>query len=103
MSPSPSSSTPSLGRRPPPGRGGGGGSMVARAPGARLMLIRADAGGRVGGRRVAGGGAPGRGFEICWAELGLPAPAGFFAGRLEELTPELPDLADRVRPAPTVR
>src|SRR6266446_2377797 len=103
MSTSSSSSTTSLRRRTPPGRGRGGSSTVARPPGARLMLMRADAGGRVGGGRVACGVAPRRGFEACSAELGLPAPAGFFAGRLEELTPELPDLADRVRHTRTDR
>ena len=71
--------------------------MVARATGERLMVRRADAGGPEGGRRVGGGGATPRGFGVFLGELGLPAAADFFAGRLEELTPELPDLADRVR------
>src|SRR5262245_50046219 len=82
-----SSRSTSLRRRIPPGRGRGGSSIVARAAGERLMVRRADAGGPVGGLRVLGGGAPRR------------DRAGFFAGRLEELTPELPDLADRVRHA----
>jgi len=39
--------------------------MRAGAPGVRLMVRRAD----VGGRRVAGGGAPRRGFAVSRGEL----------------------------------
>jgi len=38
--------------------------MVPRPPGVRLIVRRAEAGGRVDGRRVAGGGAPRRGFAV---------------------------------------
>src|SRR5438309_1848726 len=81
MRTSSSSSKTSLRRLVPPGRGRGGSSTVrGRAAELGLIVRRAEAGGPMEGRR---GGAA--------------ALAGdFFVGRLEELTPELPDPNHRV-------
>src|ERR1700730_2530745 len=128
MSTSSSSSSPSLSRRWPPGRGfvertrgilrapGGGGLIVSRDdPGPRSRSCDFGLGGGEGALAVASGGNL---FAIGCLAATLSPPAAWprpsvaraFGGgravrdfpglRLEELTPDLPDAADRVREGP---
>src|SRR5712691_9536082 len=105
-----SSSSTSLRRREPGGRGFvDGTSGVRRAPGnPGLMLSRDDPGPGSGGLGLGGDGGVRAGFfaaRLADAGAGRPLESRPVArawpdARLEELTPELPDPAHRVRDGP---
>src|SRR5438552_10026977 len=80
------------------GMGSGAARAVAAGAGLGVALVagRLTFGGDFFAVEAARGAGP-RDFAICGARGAPLAPVGFFDGRLDALTPQLPDPADRVR------